>query len=129
MITPMQMYWLLKLDSIRDWAALVVINGSLILILTILFSLFFLEDYSMDEIIRNIKKPFLLVAGVICFCGLVNLFVPSTKQMATIIVVPAIVNNQKVQEMGNKTLDIGNDLLSLAQQYITEKLISNDKDN
>ncbi|MCM1260686.1 MAG: hypothetical protein NC222_07015 [Staphylococcus sp.] len=124
MITPMQMYWLLKLDNIRDSAALICIVSSAILILSVIFIPPFLTDHSLNEIVNHIKKPFLFLVGIALFGGLVNLFVPSTKQMATIVVVPALVNNQKVQEMGSKTLDISNDLLNLVQQYINEKLVS-----
>ena len=38
--------------------------------------------------------------------------------MAAIYVVPAIVNNERVQNIGNKTLDISEDLLELTEQYL-----------
>ncbi len=33
-------------------------------------------------------------------------FIPSTKQMAAIMIVPKIVNNEKVQTIGNKVYDL-----------------------
>lgn len=33
-------------------------------------------------------------------------FIPSTKEMAAIIVLPKIVNNEKVQDAGNKLFDL-----------------------
>ena len=48
-------------------------------------------------------------------------FLPSTKQMAAIYVVPAIVNNEKVQNISNKSLDISNQLLDLTKEYLKDK--------
>ena len=45
--------------------------------------------------------------------------------MAAIYVVPAIINNEKIQNIGNKTLDISEDLLKLTEQYL--QAISIDK--
>ena len=50
------------------------------------------------------------------------MFVPSTKQMAAIYVVPAIANNEKMQNIGNKTLDISNQLLDLTKEYFEGKV-------
>lgn len=38
---------------------------------------------------------------------LISIFLPSTKQMGAIFVVPAIVNNKRVQEYPEKVLDLG----------------------
>ena len=63
---------------------------------------------------------FLLVFG---FCSLfVRSFLPSTKQMAAIIVIPAVLNNERVQKLGDKALDTGDLLLTLTQDYIQEHL-------
>ena len=47
--------------------------------------------------------PMLFLAVVI---QLTTAFVPSTKQMAAIIVVPKIANSEKVQTVGNKLYDL-----------------------
>lgn len=43
--------------------------------------------------------------------------------MAAIHVVPAIANNERVQNTGNKTLDISEDLLKLAEQHLQAVLV------
>ena len=42
--------------------------------------------------------------------------------MAAIIVIPAVLNNERVQELGDKALDTGDLLLTLTQEYIQEHL-------
>ena len=41
----------------------------------------------------------------------IALAIPSTNQMATIIVAPQIINNEKLQQMPDKLLDLGNQQL------------------
>lgn len=117
MITPMQMYWLLKLDDIRILCAFLVAVAIFATIVS-LASLYAAND-------EGTKK----IAGVSFVFGLFGLgllssaltFLPSTKQMATIYVVPAIANNEKIQQIGGKTLDISNQLLDLTKEYLADK--------
>lgn len=117
MITPMQMYWLLKLDDIRMLCGVSV--G--IIAAVMLFSLLTYLNEEED----GIKKK----AAVSFVCSIFGLglsisaltFLPSTKQMAAIYVVPAIANNEKIQQIGGKTLDISNQLLDLTKEYLKSK--------
>lgn len=117
MITPMQMYWLLKLDDIRGFCAFLVGFAILAIIIS-------LAVYNIDETERVRKNVTLGFAfGLFClglFGGALT-FLPSTKQMAAIYVVPALVNNEKVQQIGGKTLDISNQLLDLTKEYLNDK--------
>lgn len=117
MITPMQMYWLLKLDDIR---VLCVLATGIMLFFTFVS----LVAYN-EEADRNVKKV-ATVGFVLCLFGIglfggALTFLPSTKQMATIYVVPAIANNEKIQQLGGKALDISNQLLDLTKEYLQEK--------
>lgn len=115
MITPMQMYWLLKLDDIRT------LCGSSIGIMAAVMA-FSLLTYFYEE--DGIKKG---CGGFVCSIFGLGLsisaltFLPSTKQMAAIYVVPAIANNEKIQQIGGKTLDISNQLLDLTKEYLKDK--------
>ena len=42
--------------------------------------------------------------------------------MATIYLLPKVVNNEKIQSIGERTLDTGDKILQLMQQYISEKI-------
>ena len=58
---------------------------------------------------RYIKKAMLLCIPMLFLAVVIKLttaFVPSTKQMAAIIVVPKIANSEKVQTVGNKLYDL-----------------------
>ena len=117
MITPMQMYWLLKLDDIRVLCVLFVA----VVIFATIISLGIYND-AKDEGTKKIAIAG-FVLGLFCF-GLFSgalTFLPSTKQMAAIYVVPAIANNEKIQQIGENTLDISNQLLDLTKDYLAEQ--------
>lgn len=60
------------------------------------------------------KKMGILNVGIVFTClSFLWSLIPSTKQMAAIIIIPKIVNNQKVQEIPDK-------LLSLAEAWMEE---------
>ena len=103
MITTTQMYWLVILDNIIRWAtALAIIAGG--------SSVFLGVGAALDEIPKWIPKT---TIGVTLVSFLLLMFTPSTKQMAAIIVVPKIVNNEKVQVAGDR-------LYGLAVEWMNE---------
>ncbi|WP_428041419.1 hypothetical protein [Candidatus Avelusimicrobium fimicolum] len=120
MITPMQMYWLLKLDDIIGGCVLMC---GVLLACMLLSVLIFCNANEMENV--KVKKyagiSFLLAMIGIIFFGAVRVFLPSTNQMAAIYVVPAIANNEKIQQIGGKTLDISNQLLDLTKEYLKDK--------
>lgn len=117
MITPMQMYWLLKLDDIRVLCAFFVAFA----IWAIIASLLAYKDDEDEGEKKIAVTVFLLgIFGLGLFGGALT-FLPSTKQMAAIYVVPAIANNEKIQQIGGKTLDISSQLLDLTKEYLQEK--------
>ena len=115
MITPMQMYWLVKLDDMRcvfadlmwlpiTWITITAVVSFVAIMMTAD------EDKSIREKVwHRVKKamwlciPMLFLAIVL---QLTTAFVPSTKQMAAIIVVPKLANSEKVQTAGNKLYDL-----------------------
>ena len=119
MITPWQMYWLLKLDSIN---VLLVIVASSLFIIGTTFTVVgaFLRDekriYSWDTA-ENIeakhatgRRLHRCVLRVICpvlvLILLMDCFLPTTKEMAAMLVIPRIANNEKVQDCGNRIYDL-----------------------
>ena len=115
MITPTQMYWLVKLDDMRHvlscimWLPIVLA----VVIGVMAFATFMMTiDGSCEtkkEAVSDIAK--LAIWGVSMLLIVVALqvavaFVPSTKQMAAIIVVPKIANSEKVQTVGNQLYDL-----------------------
>ena len=91
-------------------------------ILTIVVSLTAYGDYEDEKVKKTATAGFLLGFFGLVLCGGAITFLPSTKQMAAIYVVPAIANNEKIQKIGGKTLDISNQLLDLTKEYLKDKV-------
>lgn len=89
-ISPWALYWILQLDTIGMASSFIAFMG--------LFAVPFVWGFSIFEV-RNflayLASSVLTVVWVIAVMAAV--FLPSTKNMAAIIVVPAIVNNATVQ--------------------------------
>ncbi len=95
-ITTMQMYWLVMLDKFTN-------TGWFLLILFGVATLFMIGMLTDDLV----KKWCPITTAALSFAGLVIVtFTPSTKQIAAIMIVPKIVNNEKVQTIGNKFYDL-----------------------
>ena len=116
MITGTEMYWLTRLTGIHNGLCGVGIVLMLIgAVGLVIGALIWHED--------EVKKWFFISFGV-SILGLIiafsSIFVPTTKEMCAIKVIPTIVNNEQVQEMPDKIMD-------LANEWITE--LSPNKDS
>lgn len=114
-ITPLQMYILLMLDNIVKISGFSVIILLLILIPLILF--IFGNELNDEDRSRYIKLAKIL--GVAFLLSLFTyMFCPTTKQAAAIILVPKVINNEKIQDIGSNTLNVADNLLKLSNEYI-----------
>lgn len=104
-MTSMQMYWIVILDSV------VVASG----LLTVVFGFLSATVMAYMSDTRDSEAwPLFAIGGVMTLLmALVWTFTPSTKQMAAIVVVPKIVNSEKVQDVGEK-------LYGLAVEWMDE---------
>ena len=115
----MLMYWLVKFDDIR----VVSLTVAVVFLFAAGMGWAVLTDEVVEKSVEKSKELLRLtkifVAGFLI--GIANwTFLPSTKQMAAIVLVPAVLNNKDVQEIGAKTADLGKDLLALTQAYVKE---------
>lgn len=124
MITTTQMYFLLRLDQLSS-----IIQGFFVVsaIIFIIFNgLLFISKVEKveedDSLLIFIKKRIKIVTIIFILSLFSSIVVPDTKEMAAIYIIPKIINNEKIQDIGNKSLDIGNDLLELTKKYIEENL-------
>ena len=118
MITPMQMYLLLKLDDIRTLCGF---SAGFMLFVVVIALVAYREDEE-ESVKKGATASFVFGLLGIALFGCILTFLPSTKQMAVIYVVPAIVNNEKIQQIGGKTMDISNQLLDLTKEYFESKV-------
>ena len=139
MITPSQIYWLSKLDDVKylfdggtlDGMSFAICFISFIAAMFVTIGLI-VGGNGMNESekanvtrLRNISWKVVIASfAVQLACGIVSTFVPSTKQMAAIVVIPRIANSETVSELG----DLGKDLIVLAKEWVEEMKPSAKKD-
>ena len=105
MITTTQMYWLTRLDYFHTffivsyWACFAFIGLALLGFIASLDSHSY-TDMRMRKIIQYFVIPPILIMGLLLLLGAA--LIPTTKEAAAIVIVPRIVNHEKVQEAGNK---------------------------
>lgn len=131
MITTAQMYWLTRLDSVKELLSHdlepVFIFFTFLLaaatVLTFCFGTFTgNRSYEMfvhksDEELKVVHTRFRRISwrcaafGCVTLtmtvvCPVLETLIPTTREMAAIVMVPAIVNNEKVQTVGNRLYDL-----------------------
>lgn len=127
MITAWMIYGIGILDGVKGFFVVMIFISALYLIL-IIFSALHKKDMGETETEDEKKKRNRLVAKVfsalVLFALLFNI-TPSTKLAAAMFVIPAIANNEKLQNIGENTL---NGLEKLTEQWMQE-LVESDKKN
>lgn len=118
-MTWFQMYMFTRLDSIH--VALTI--GCFILGLLILFAPPIIDIADFDgrnwaeekaKKARLLKKAETILISLFVIFGGLKIAIPTQKEMAAIIVVPAIVNNEQIQQIGKNGLD----LTAMATDYL-----------
>lgn len=110
MITTSQMYWLTRMDIVNEVCSCIL----LILILLVPFFAFvgymIADSFSSDSRCAYVswlkKYVILLWLFALMISTSVIIFMPTTKEMAAILIVPKIANSEKVQTVGNKLYDL-----------------------
>ena len=106
MITTTQMYWLTRLDAIVSFGVCLILVSISALIIGFTYiaittgSPYDSDFKSMFKCLVKWALPFALLGASVCT------FVPTTKQMAAILIIPRIANSEKVQQAGNKLYDL-----------------------
>ena len=107
MITTTQMYWLTRLDTFEVVGILLTTLGSLVAApLIIIYNVLFDELTEMSQ--RTIRTALRIVVPATLLGFAMAVFVPNTKEMAAIWVVPKLANSESVSEIadGVKTLAV-----------------------
>jgi hypothetical protein len=125
MITESYMYWILKLDDIRDFAFVLGMVGTFP---AVAFLIFFLaskigkDDFCKDYVQVGRLCGWLGIATTILtlLLHLSYALLPTTKQMAMIKVIPAIANSDEVKVVSNDAKE----LYKLGVEAIRTRLIN-----
>ena len=102
-VTSMQLYWILKLDSFLIASWIILLISSFILTTVVVSAC--AENITLNKKAVSIMSFFIIISGVFIT------FVPSTKQMCTLLVIPPIINNEDVQKLHRKILELSTERL------------------
>lgn len=131
MITTTEMYWLTRLDSVKEllshgFEPLFVLFAILLAVATVLtfvlgtftgngpYDIFDRKsDEELEVVHTRLRRVSWRCAASGCVtltvaitCSVLETLIPTTREMAAIVMVPAIVNNEKVQLVGNRLYDL-----------------------
>ena len=109
-MTSMQMYWITRLDGIDFVVTTAAVMG---FIASAVATVFWIGIRYDDCSVLPMHKKLTVCAWVIVLLSILTaVFVPTTKEMAAIIIVPKIVNNEQVQGFPDKLLKLGNEWIT-----------------
>ena len=121
-ISPWLMYWLMQLDKICTFIDAIATLGSLslaglIIIRTVakVHARWSRED---EELLKSTASFCRFSSIIVPIFVLLNVFVPNTKTVAAMILVPPITNNEQVQQ-------IPEDILTFVRSVIKEYTFDN----
>lgn len=104
-ISPFELYMILKLDDIRDLFTILAIPlwpfcilSAIGFIIWLIVSIPERDNDDVQTLGRVIKKTVLVSFGALFVIVLLQAVIPTTRQMAVILVVPAIVNSEFMQK-------------------------------
>ena len=112
MITQSQMYWLTRLDGIHGCMipfGFIAVFSAIGFVLSMICYIL-ARDNQENELAKNLKNSRRICSWMFLVSFLISviitIFVPTTKEMAAIWVIPQIANSEKIQTVGNKVYDI-----------------------
>ena len=104
-ISPFELYMILKLDDIRDLFTILAIPlwpfcilSAIGFIIWLIVSIPERDNDDVQTLGRGIKKTVLVSFGALFVIVLLQAVIPTTRQMAAILVIPAIANSEFVQK-------------------------------
>lgn len=125
MITEMDIYWAFRLSTISEVSSMIATISAAILVLGVIFSIsLWIEEQDSNglKLRRIVKKTLIAVAISLFLSTTAYVFVPTTKQYIAMKVVPAIVNNQKIQSISDKSLQVVEKILDIKLNELEKEI-------
>lgn len=107
MITPFEVYIVMQADDVKN-----ALEGLAGLSLLTAGCLVVFSSLAEEALVVPKKSTALLIFGILC--GVTSSLVPSTKTAAAMLVVPAIVNNERLQKEASELYQIAKKALKEA---------------
>lgn len=113
-ITPWELYWILQLDQIRSILEVICFFSTLALATFLSVALL-----TSDDTKRPLKKACIYVGIISVFSALLLMFMPTTRQLMVVKVMPVIMNTESAQkELTTESAE----LYGLVKQYLRENM-------
>lgn len=121
-ISPWLVYWLMQLDSICRFIDATAFFGTVLLlaliVLRIVCKIHAEWDTSAQIFYDTTTFLYKFSSMIIPIFVLINIFIPNTKTVAAMILIPPIINNEQVQQ-------IPDDILTFVRSVIKEYTFDN----
>lgn len=141
-ITGCQLYWLTRCDEIKallepgfGWGLFWFVSTIALLISTIAGTATegspeTSEDYYIFRIAtaaKRISKPVCIVFSAFILLGAtISALIPTTKEMAAIVVIPAVANSESVQGLGEGIVNLAKDwMVELSPKKVSKEELKN----
>ena len=107
MITPTMIYWIGQCDCIRSACGPITVVGIILSVATIVITIVAFGDRSISRLLCWMGVALSSIFCVVSIIGILGqVFIPTSKTAASMYVIPAIVNNEKVQDAGNQLYEL-----------------------
>lgn len=108
MITEIGMYWLTRLTSLKD--GIIGLGVGMMVLFGVIGCLslmgWLLENSKYGKKWFKYSILAFMLGGLIAIS---NIFIPTTKEMCAIKAIPIIANNEQIQELPNKVIELANE--------------------
>lgn len=117
-MTSWQVYWWLKLDGFKDFFATVAFFSFFTAIITfIIYKGMSCSEYEDTREQACKLKSYKIFAIILIISTILYYILPSTKQMATIYILPKIANSEIAKELPDDLKD----MYDMAKEYLKDK--------
>jgi predicted MFS family arabinose efflux permease len=99
-MTSWDLYWITRLDDIKF---ILIATGVIGILGTFFFNI-------IDDRL-SCGKPFIICIILFFFVGILGIATPTVKQIAAILILPKIINNQEIQKLPSNITNLANEWL------------------
>lgn len=124
-VTPSFIYWITRLNGINIFLGTVMTLSAIALFIFVIGMIVTKIDHDEEEC-GIFKKYLLITTYIFTSITILFLFTPTTKEACAMYVVPKIVNNEKVQNIGQEFYDLALDWM---KELHPKKVKQENKDN
>ena len=111
-ITQSDIYWISRLDGINMLAVIMMSFSGITAIILAMISIMTKCDGDEEVAMKLMRCLRRIVLPILIVSTLVAVFVPTTKEMCAIKVIPLVTNSQDVQGLGKNVVDLANEWLT-----------------